>query len=550
MQDDKEALQDELEQLQELDELGELGDDEEKKSNIQSSAALMTVLVVVSRLTGFMRTWAQAFAMGATVLASCYEVANNLPTEIYELVTAGMLVTAFLPVYVSVRRRLGREASNEYVSNLTSIVVLITGAITLLSFIFAAQIIWTQSFSAVEEFEADRAVWFFRFFVIEIVLYALSTIFQGVCNAERDYLWTFMAPIFNNVVVMTSFISYGLLANTNPTLALLILAIGNPLGVLVQVALQIPPMRRHGVRIHWKVDFSDPALKDTVKIGVPAIVVMVTSFTTNAFQTNAMLSFTAIGGSIAQYSLLWYNLPYAVFAVPVTTVLFTELSDYYAAGDMESFKDMVVTGTNRIAFTLVPFAMYLAVFSSALVTIISGGRFEAEAAALCTVFLVWRTPSLPFYGIGMYLQKACSATRKMQLYAGASVACGIVQILLLRFVAPVAGVWMVLFSSCVFYVVFDAIVLYSLQRSYGHMGTRRMVAGMARSVFFGALGAATGLGIMTLVTPLLHAGPVLNSLIICIVAGIPSVVVTYGTATLLKAPEAVAVNAVIGRFKK
>ena len=65
----------------------------------ESSAALMSVLVIISRLTGFARTWAQAYAVGATVLASCYEVANNLPTQIYELVTAGMLVTAFLPVY-------------------------------------------------------------------------------------------------------------------------------------------------------------------------------------------------------------------------------------------------------------------------------------------------------------------------------------------------------------------------------------------------------------------------------------------------------------------
>ena len=68
------------------------------EQSVASSTALMSVLVVVSRLTGFARTWAQAYAIGATVLASCYEVANNLPTQIYELVTAGMLVTAFLPV--------------------------------------------------------------------------------------------------------------------------------------------------------------------------------------------------------------------------------------------------------------------------------------------------------------------------------------------------------------------------------------------------------------------------------------------------------------------
>ena len=526
----------------------ELAQQEDAQQRRESSAALMSVLVIVSRLTGFARTWAQAYAVGATVLASCYEVANNLPTQIYELVTAGMLVTAFLPVYVSVKKRLGQKGANEYVSNLTSIVVLITGAVTLVSFVFAAQIIWSQSFSAAEEFDSARAIWFFRFFVIEIVLYALSTIFQGVVNAERDYLWTFLAPIFNNVVVMASFVGYGVLANTNLALALIILAIGNPLGVLVQVLLQIPSMRAHGVRLHWKVDLSDPALKDTVKIGVPSIVVMVLGFVTNSFQMNALLSFTAIGASIGTYALLWFNLPYAVFAVPVTTVLFTELSDYYASSDMESFKDMVMTGTGKLAFALVPFAMFLAVFSPQLVTLISAGRFDADAAAMCALYLAWRAPSLPFYGVGMYLQKVCSATRKMELYAGASVVCGIIQIVLLQLVAPSVGLWMVPFTSCVFYAVFDVIVLIALKRAYGHLGIRKMLVGVARSVLFGLAGSVAALVILRVAGPLIPTGEVMKALLLCVVAGIPAVLVTYGTATFMKVPEASTVTTVVNRL--
>lgn len=515
-----------------------------------SPAALMSVLVVISRLTGFARTWAQAFAMGATVLASCYEVANNMPTQIYELVTAGMLVTAFLPVYLSVKRKLGQEGANDYVSNLTSIVVLITGAVTLVSFAFATQIIWTQSFSAAKEFDSELSIWFFRFFVIEIVLYALSTIFQGVVNAERDYLWTFLAPIFNNLVVMGSFLGYSVCASSAPTIALLILAIGNPLGVLVQVLLQLPSMRAHGVRLRWRVDLSDPALKDTVKIGVPSIVVMVLGFVTNSFQMNALLSFTAIGGSIGTYALLWFNLPYAVFAVPVTTVLFTELSDYYAAGEMDSFKDMVVTGIGKLAFALVPFAMFLAVFSPQLITLISAGRFEAEAAALCVLYLAWRAPSLPFYGVGMYLQKVCSATRKMELYAAANVICGVIQVLLLQFVAPTAGLWMVPFTSCVFYAVFDVIVLAWLRYSYGNLGITKMVAGVVRAVAFGLLGSVVAVGMLYVGQTYLGlgSGSVMDALLLCVVAGIPAVLATYGTAVALRVPEASTVTSLVNRL--
>ena len=71
-------------------------------STVGRSAGLMTALTIVSRVTGFIRTWAMAAAIGMSLLSSSYQVANNLPNMLYELVMGGMLVTAFLPVYMGV----------------------------------------------------------------------------------------------------------------------------------------------------------------------------------------------------------------------------------------------------------------------------------------------------------------------------------------------------------------------------------------------------------------------------------------------------------------
>lgn len=60
-------------------------------ANVGSSAALISFFVIISRITGFRRTWAMAFALGSTMLASSYQVANNLPNMLYELVVGGWL---------------------------------------------------------------------------------------------------------------------------------------------------------------------------------------------------------------------------------------------------------------------------------------------------------------------------------------------------------------------------------------------------------------------------------------------------------------------------
>ncbi len=155
--------------------------------SVGRSAAMMSVLVILSRITGFFRTWAQAYALGTTLLASCYTVANNLPNQLYELVIGGMIMTAFLPVYLSVKQKSGQKGANEYVSNLLSIVCVLMSALTVLCIVFAAQLVFIQS-AGTDQTQMSNAVILLRFFAVEILLYFLSSIASGILNAERDYL--------------------------------------------------------------------------------------------------------------------------------------------------------------------------------------------------------------------------------------------------------------------------------------------------------------------------------------------------------------------------
>ena len=425
---------------------------EATESSVGRSAAMMSALVIVSRLTGFLRTWGQAFALGVTVVSSCYTVANNLPNQLYELVMGGMLITAFLPVYLSVKERSGREGANRYASNLVSLVVIVMGVVTVLGLVFAAQVVWTQSAGAAEEFDSDLAVYFFRFFVIEVILYALSSILSGVLNAERDYFWSNAAPIFNNFVCTASFFGYAALVGSDPHLAILFLAVGNPLGVAIQAVMQVPALRKHGIRILPYVDLRDPAIRETLSIGIPSLVVTFASFVTVSVQNSSALSVVATGSSIAYYARLWYTLPYAILAIPITTAMFTELSESVSKGDMEAYKRGVSMGTGQIMFFLVPFSLYLIVFSEPLITLLAAGRFSSDDIAMTASYLAVLALSLPFYGICTYLQKVCSSLRRMGVFAWASVVAGVVQVVFCLVLTPLLGLNMVALSSLFFFI--------------------------------------------------------------------------------------------------
>lgn len=526
-------------------------DDEASAGDVGKSAALMSGLVIVSRITGFFRTWAQAFGMGTTITASAFTIANNLPNALYELVMGGMLVTAFLPVYVSTKKKAGREGASAYASNLLSLVTLLMGVLALLSFIFAGQIIWTQAFNASSEFDFDLATFFFRFFAIEIVLYALSSVISSVLNAERDYLWSTAAPIANNIVITAAFFIYGVLVKTQPFAAIMVLAISNPLGVLVQVVMQIPALRRHGVKLSPRIDIHDPLIRETLSIGIPTLIVTFVSFATTSVQSSCSLSVNPNGASITYYARIWYILPYSVFAIPITTAMFTELSSFVASGKIAKFIDGIANGCGQILFLLIPFAMYLIAFSPCLSNMLKSARMSSEDVQMLSTYIAWLSVSLPFYGVCTYLQKACSSLRKMSLFAIAECIAGAIQIVICLVFTPIFGFNIVGISSTFFFVAIDAVTFAILRHELGCIGFKSIFASGVRALVLGAVGALVGAGILMLLQMLvgpIAGGGMMRSLLYCIVGGVPALIVTFGFAISRQMPEVAVLSAMVKRF--
>lgn len=474
--------------------------------SVGRSAALMSALVIVSRVTGFFRTWAQAWALGAGLMASCYTVANNLPNQLYELVAGGMLVTAFLPVYMSAKERGGPGESSEYASNLLSLVTIAMGAVSLLAVAFAAQLVFLQSAGS-DQSQMAPAASLLRFFAIEVLLYSLSTVVSGILNAERDYLWGAAAPVANNVIVILSFVGYRVLAPANPALAFLALALGNPLGVAVQFAMQLPALGSRGIRLHWRVDLHDPHLRDTLRIGLPTIVIMICTFVTvSVMNTYSLVADPTRGSSIQYYARLWYALPYSVFAVPLTTAMFTELADAWGRGDRDAYRDGVSSGVSQIAFSLVPFMLMLMAFASPLMSLLRVGRMSSGDAQATASYLRWLAAALPGYGICTYMQKAFSSMRRMGLFAVANVAASGTQVLFTVLAEPAVGMPAVALGSVVYYALVDGISLAFLRRELGRIGLRSLAASAAAGLAFGAMGSAAGLLVCRSVAGLLGAG--------------------------------------------
>lgn len=512
-------------------------------STVGRSAGLMTVLTIVSRVTGFIRTWAMAAAIGMSLLSSSYQVANNLPNMLYELVMGGMLVTAFLPVYMGVRREQGREASNEYVGNLLGILLLLLGGISVLGTVFAPGFIWTQSFLSGDGGSMDTAAFMFRFFAIQILFYGLGSVFSGVLNAHRDYFWSTFAPVLNNVIVIASFMGFASVsAQFGEQAGIILIAVGTTLGVFVQMACQIPALGKHGVHPHIHIDFKDPALRQTIALGIPTLLATVCMFvSTSITNAAALVVQPETGPSVIAYARLWYTLPYALIAASLSTALYTELSHDAQEKDYDSVRTGISRGVAQMLFFLIPFAMYLIVFARPLNMIYCAGKFDESGVALVSEFLIYLALSLPLYGVVVLMQKSFSALLDMKPYGRYCLYSAIGQAGSVLLFGVVLGYGMpaIALSYVVDYVVLVGCSLWWLRRRLHGLQVKSILHGGFFGLLFGGLGAAAGAGVMWALEHFVGAlgSSILITLGYVCVAGVVSLAVTFGLAFVFKMPE-------------
>ena len=540
--------------------LAEISSDQAQVSatSVGKSAALISVCVLISRITGFGRTWIMAFALGQSVLSGAYAVANNLPNLLFELVAGGLLVTAFLPVYLSVKNKLGQKQANAYASNIFTLLVIALGITSVICMAFPSAIITTQNFLTDLD-NSPHAVLLFQFFAIQIVFYGISALLSGLLDANRDYLWSAIAPVANNVILISTFLIYAVVAPNNPTAALYVIAIGNPLGVFAQMALQWPALKKHGIRLNFRIDLKDPALRETISLGIPTFIVMIATFAIVSVQTAAANAFLPWeGASVIAYSRLWFTLPYAFLAVPITTTLFTEISHLYSAENKAGIAKAVQSGTTQIIFFMVPFSLYLMVFAEPLITLYVAGEFSEESVDLISSFLAVLSASLVFYALNTYLQKIFSAIREMKLFAVVNIVAALVQIALtvaasLAHSAGLSFIPMESIAICslVFYVIADVYLYLHLRKNYPGIRLSAMLLCFVKSLAIGAIGAGVGFGALYLLNTYIasYGGSIGLAFAYTVVAGLLSLVATYGIAIKTKMPESEFISSLLNKVR-
>ena len=380
-------------------------------------STVMATGTVVSRITGIARDIALAAALGFYLVSDAYSLGNSLPTIIYILVVGGALNAVFIPQLVR-RMEKDDDGGNAYADRLITLTGSVLLALSILAVVAAPWIVDLYTPADYPQSQYDLAVAFARLCLPQIFFYGAYTMLSQVLNARGTFGAPMFAPIANNVVAITTFVLFIIVAGTSAaadgtltTGQVLLLGIGTTSGVIVQAAILVPVLGRAGYRWRPRFDWKGQGLGKAAKlagwtVGLVLVnqitYIVITRLAAQANVDAAASGATAAGITTYQKAHLVFMLPHSVITISIVTALLPALSRLAHEGKLKEVGEDVAGAMRLVAALVVPITAMLFVLGSDVSVLLFGyGAATTNQAAVMgdvvSIFMIGLLPFTLFY---------------------------------------------------------------------------------------------------------------------------------------------------------
>lgn len=382
------------------------------RSMVQSSA-VVGIGTALSRVTGFLRVAAIAYALGITTLAGVYSYANETPNIVYELLLGGVLTATLVPQFV----KHFHDDDDDATSAVVSVAMLALLAITVIGIALAPVIVdlYTLRVSGPgRAAQQELATNLLRLFMPQMLFYGITALATSLLQARRRFAAAAFAPILNNVVVIAMFLALPRVSDGRLTVdrvnddsgLLLLLGIGTTAGIAAMALALLPALRAARIRLRFIPSLRHAAVRTMLRLSGWTVGYVIANQI--ALGLVMVLANGERGGAFAYLSAYaFFQLPYGLFSVSVMTAVAPDLAAAGGRGDAPAMRHRFARSLRLTLAVIVPAAaVYIALARPIVVALLQRGAFSAGDAALVSDTLAAFAAGLPFFSTYLFALRA------------------------------------------------------------------------------------------------------------------------------------------------
>ena len=321
---------------------------------VAKAAGIVGAATLVSRVMGYVRDMAMSWAFGTGLAADAFYVAYRIPNLLRELLAEGSMSAAFIPVFTETLTKESKESAlhlaNAVFARLLMILIILTG----LGIIFAPYVVNVIAYGWVHKAEYhDKyllGITLTRIMFPYLLFIGLAALAMGMLNSLRSFLTPALSPVMLNVMTISAVV-LSIRFLSQPIMGV---AIGVVLGGLFQFLIQVPGLKKQGMRMRPQFAPTHPGVK---KIGLLALPVFLSSSVNqlNIFMGTIFASFLATGSiTYLFYGMRFIHFPLGIFGIAIATAVLPTMSTQAARREMTEFRETLSFGLRLVFFIMFP----------------------------------------------------------------------------------------------------------------------------------------------------------------------------------------------------
>ncbi len=367
--------------------------------NLLRAASTISLLTLVSRISGLARDVVVAGAFGNSAWMDAYNVAFRIPNFLRRLFGEGAFQQAFVPVLGDTLARDGNEVTRLLIDAVATILFWVLVVTCIVGVVGAPLMVWLMA-SGLQQFEG--AVVMTQIMFPYIGLISMVSLAAGVLNTWKRFVVPAATPVLLNLASIAAAVWLGPQFAQWGIEPIYAQAVGVMVGGVLQLAIQVPALKRVGalpriglvpgkVRAAW----NHPGVGRVMRQMAPALIGVSVAQISVVINTQ-IASHQGVG---AVSSLDWASrlmeFPTALLGVALGVVLIPQLSAANGRKDATAYSGLLDWGLRLVLLLALPCAVTLLVFPKALLAVLfQRGAFDAAAVEQTAVALMG-------YGVGL-----------------------------------------------------------------------------------------------------------------------------------------------------
>jgi len=363
---------------------------------------------LASRVTGLLRLVVFAAVIGQTALADAFDVGNNAPNVVFELLLGGTLTAALVPLFVQHQQRSDREAT----AAVFGAALLGAIVITVVAVIAAPLIFRVYALSPVGDADAFYRLGtaLTRVFLVQIVFYALNALVAALLNARDKFFAAAWAPVASNMVAIAALVAIwrahtgGVVDLADADVGSSIFwwfSLGPTLGIALMAGMVLAAGIRSGAVPLPRLKLRNPAVRQLLTLSGWAIGYIAANQVALVVVKNLAQPGS---GQLDAYAkaMTIFQLPHGLLAVTIATTTTPLLARAVADHDAAAFAKRFASGARTTVLLTLPCSLILFVFAQPIVRLLLGWGAFSEAAVTRTAEALAGL-SIGLVGFSLYL---------------------------------------------------------------------------------------------------------------------------------------------------